>query len=226
MSSQADTEYFSDGISEEVLNVLANIPGLRVASRTSAFSFKGKDAAIPDIARELQVSYILEGSVRRAGDAVRVTAQLIDARSDLHVWSQTFDRDLVEIFKIQDEIAGVIVDRLKPVVLAARGGQAQPSPGSVTSDMVAYDHYLRGRSLYDPEDAAALAQSVASLEKALEMDPEFARAHSALARSLLALGAKNEDADLKQRAAAAARTAVRIDPGLREAHEILRVGTG
>lgn len=224
MSSNPDTEYFSDGISEEVLNVLANIPGLRVASRTSAFAFKGKDAAIPDIHRALEVSFVLEGSVRRAGDQVRVTAQLIDARTDLHVWSQTYDRELLEIFAIQDEIAGAIVDKLKPVVLSARGGQA-PGKGATTDDMVAYDHYLRGRSAYRPGDREALAESIEQLEEALAMDPDFARAHSALARSLAALAELDDDEALKNRALLEARTALSMDNGLREAHEVSRALT-
>ena len=114
MSEDADNEYFSDGISEELLNLLAKIPELRVISRSSAFFFKGKDIKITDVARELNVVHILEGSVRKAGKQVRITAQLIDAHSDTHLWSETYDRELDDIFAIQDEIAGAVVARWRP----------------------------------------------------------------------------------------------------------------
>lgn len=220
MSSNPDTEYFSDGISEEVLNVLANIPGLRVASRTSAFVFKEReDAGIRDIARELEVSFVLEGSVRRAGDQVRVTAQLIDARSDRHVWSETYDRELLEVFKIQDEIAAAIVDKLKPTVLAARGGQ-NARADSNTDSIAAYDLYLRGRARFDALDKDALIHSIDQLEQSLRLDPDFARAHSALSRSLLALAVLDNDADSVGRAISEAETALRSNPQMREAFEV------
>jgi len=220
MSSNPDTEYFSDGISEEVLNVLANIPGLHVASRTSAFAFKEReDAGIRDIARALEVSFILEGSVRRAGEQVRVTAQLIDARTDRHVWSQNYDRELREVFEIQDEIAAAIVDKLKPVILAARGGGPKIS-GMTTDNMEAYDLYLHGRSAFNPVDAAALESSIGQLEQSIALDPEFARAHSALARSMLALARLRNDPELRDRAIAEAETALAANPQFREAFEV------
>ena len=113
MSPDPDQEYFSDGISEEILNVLAHIPELQVTSRSSAFSFKGKNLDIPTIARQLGVANILEGSVRRSGDRVRITAQLVDARTDTHIWSDTYDRHLVDIFAVQDECATAIVEALR-----------------------------------------------------------------------------------------------------------------
>ena len=113
MSDDPANEYFSDGIAEELLNVLVRVEGLRVASRTSSFSFKGKGISIPNIARELNVNHVLEGSVRKAGNTVRITAQLIDVRTDSHLWSATYDRELEDIFAIQDEIAGHIVQALK-----------------------------------------------------------------------------------------------------------------
>jgi TolB-like protein len=122
MSNDADNEYFSDGISEELLNVLVRVEGLRVASRTSSFAFKGKDTSIPNIAESLGVEHVLEGSVRKAGNTVRVTAQLIDARTDTHLWSETYDRKLEDIFAIQDEISGHIVEALK-IALGAGGEQ-------------------------------------------------------------------------------------------------------
>jgi len=113
MSGDAENEYFSDGISEEILNLLVKLPQLKVASRTSAFIFKGKEASIPTVAQELRVDTVLEGSVRRAGDRVRITAQLIEAESDSHLWSETYDREMDDVFAIQDEIAQNIADALE-----------------------------------------------------------------------------------------------------------------
>jgi len=218
MSSDRDTEYFSDGITEELLNVLANIPGLRVASRTSSFAFKDSQADIPTVSDKLGVAFVLEGSVRRSGERVRITAQLIDAREDVHLWSETYDRELLEIFAIQDEISGVIVDRLKPTVLAARGGQRT---AATTHDAAAYDLYLHGLSAYRPDDPAALDQSIDFLQRSLERDDGFARAWSALSRAQLSraeLGDKESDFAAAERSA---REALRRDDRLREAHEVL-----
>ncbi|UCC14439.1 MAG: adenylyl cyclase, partial [Gammaproteobacteria bacterium] len=110
MSSDSEQEYFADGISEELLNLLARIPTLRVISRSSAFSFKGKDVNIPEVARQLNVAHVLEGSVRKSGDKIRITAQLIEARSDTHLWSETYDRTLDDIFAIQDNVAAAVVE--------------------------------------------------------------------------------------------------------------------
>ena len=110
MSDDASNEYFSDGISEELLNLLAKIPELRVISRSSAFSFKGKDIDIPRIAEQLNVAHILEGSVRKSGNQIRIPAQLIEARSDTHLWSETYDREFIDIFTIQDEIAATVYE--------------------------------------------------------------------------------------------------------------------
>src|SRR5258705_13565373 len=119
MSSGKDQEYFSDGISEELLNLLAKIPQLQVTARTSSFAFKGKETGIPEIARTLHVAHVLEGSVRKAGNSVRITAQLIKAGTDTHLWSQTYDRQLDDIFKVQDEIAAAVVEQLKIKLLGA-----------------------------------------------------------------------------------------------------------
>ena len=124
MSGDAENEYFSDGISEEILNQLAKMPELRVAARTSSFSFKGGKLEIPDIARELQVRLVLEGSVRKQGNTVRITAQLIDAEGGFHLWSETYDRDLKDIFAVQDEIARAIAKQLQ---LTARASMSRPT---------------------------------------------------------------------------------------------------
>ena len=143
MSGDAENEYFSDGIAEEILNLLTKLPQLKVASRTSSFVFKGKEAGIRAVATELDVSYVLEGSVRRAGDHVRITAQLIEADGDSHLWSETYDREMKDVFAIQDDIARSITDALK-VALSPRERRALQNVA--TADAQAYDFYLRGRN--------------------------------------------------------------------------------
>ena len=138
MSSDPEQEYFSDGITEELLNLLAKVPELRVAARTSSFSFKGQNLEIPQIAERLGVAHILEGSVRKAGDQIRITAQLIQADDGFHLWSETYDRKLENIFTIQDEISAAVVDALKVTLL----GEA---PKSVETDPEAYRLYLEGQ---------------------------------------------------------------------------------
>jgi TolB-like protein len=140
MSADKDQEYFSDGISEELLNLLAKIPELRVISRSSAFSYKGKDVKLAQVARELNVAHILEGSVRKAGNKIRITAQLIEARSDTHLWSETWDRNLDDIFAIQDEISAAVVARLRVTLL-----DQPPRPREL--DPEAYALYLQARHL-------------------------------------------------------------------------------
>ena len=145
MSDDPDNEYFSDGISEELLNVLVKVEGLRVASRTSSFSFKGKDTPIPDIAEALKVEHVLEGSVRKAGDTVRITAQLIDVKTDSHLWSETYDRKLEDVFVIQDEISAHIVEALR---VALGAGEVAQTSGRPTDNLQAYEDYLRGRHFW------------------------------------------------------------------------------
>ena len=176
MSPDKDQDYFSDGISEELLNLLAKIPGLQVASRTSAFSFKGESVEIPEIARRLNVAHVLEGSVRKAGSQVRVTAQLIDARSDTHLWSQTWDRSLDDIFAIQDEIAAEVVEQLKVTLLGA-------APAVAETDPEAYALYLQARQLGRQVTVEGLEQSVALYLQALEIDPDYTAAWAGLARA-------------------------------------------
>lgn len=166
MSPQGDQEYFSDGISEELLNLLAKIPELRVISRSSAFSYKGKDINIVDVARELNVAHILEGSVRKASNQVRITAQLIDARTDTHLWSETYDRSLENIFAVQDEISAMVVEQLKVKLL----GKA---PKSLETDPAAYSLFLRARYLRRQGSENSLGQSIDLLQQVLEIDPNY-----------------------------------------------------
>jgi len=174
MSGERDNEYFSDGISEEILNVLAQIPKLQVAARTSSFSFKGIDKEVPQIARELGVRMVLEGSVRKQGERVRITAQLIDASNGFHVWSQTYDRDLKDIFAIQDEIAKAIADELK-VKLSEASSPGRNSTG--TRNVAAYDLYLRGMAAWHLRGGSNLQRSIALFQQAAGIDPKFAQAY-------------------------------------------------
>ena len=178
MSPEGDQGYFSDGIAEEILNVLVRIDDLKVASRTSSFVFRGSQHDIPAIAEKLKVQHVLEGSVRKAGNRVRITAQLIDARDDRHLWSDTFDRELNDIFAIQDEIATAVVNALADAlgsVSRVEGGLVEADTGNLD----AYELFLEGRELFLARDRLSVAIDL--LERAVELDPEFARAWEALA---------------------------------------------
>jgi len=176
MSQAKDQEFFSDGISEELLNLLTKVPQLQVAARTSSFSFKGKQIEIPEIARQLHVANVLEGSVRKSGDQLRITAQLVRAAEGYHVWSETYDRKLDDIFKIQDEIAGEVVKQLKVTLLGA-------APTVRQTDPKAYTLYLQARQLGRQLTPEAFTQSDALFRQVLEIDPRYAPAWSELARN-------------------------------------------
>jgi TolB-like protein len=211
MSSDPEQEFFSDGISEEILNVLVRIEDLRVPSRTSSFAFKGLNTDIKEIAQQLNVGHILEGSVRKAGNRVRVTAQLIDVSTDTHLWSETFDRELEDIFAIQDEIAGHIVDAMK-LVLGPDDGLHGPQKH--TADLGAYESYLRGRYLFLQRGVASLTEAVAAHRAAVEQDPDFADAWAALAQSSATLAGWDTDNSDEHLAPVenAARRALELDP--------------
>jgi len=178
MSSGKDQEYMSDGIAEELLNLLARIPELRVISRSSAFSYKGKAIKLAQIAEELNVAHILEGSVRKAGNQVRITAQLIQARSDTHLWSETYDRTLDDIFAIQDEIASKVVEQLKVTLL----GEA---PKVKLHNPEAYALFLQARYLGLQGSAESYEKSNVLYEQALAVDPGYAAAWAGMARNCL-----------------------------------------
>jgi TolB-like protein/Tfp pilus assembly protein PilF len=173
MSDDAGNEYFADGISEELLNLLTKIPELRVISRSSAFFYKGKDIKLTEVARELNVVHILEGSVRKAGNQVRITTQLIDAHSDTHLWSETYDRELDDIFAIQDEIAAAVVAQLKITLLG-------DAPTVKETDPQAYALFLQGRHLHRQFSAESLEQAQELLQQALAIDPGYAAAWDGL----------------------------------------------
>jgi adenylate cyclase len=175
MSDDADQEYFSDGLSEELLNLLARIPELRVTSRTSAFSFKDKDFTIAEVGEQLDVDHVLEGSVRRSGDTIRITAQLIDVATDVHEWSDTWDRKFEDVFVIQDEIAAHVVDALKLELL-----DDIPTVDETTPEV--YALVLEASFMARQGNAPSIRQAIALLEKAIEIDPNYSPAWSKLAR--------------------------------------------
>ena len=174
LSPEGDQEYFSDGISEEILNVLAQIPGLQVTSRSSAFSFKGKGLDIPTVAKQLGVANILEGSVRMSGNRIRITAQLIDARNGFHLWSETYDRTMDDIFAIQDDIAAAVVNQLEITLLG-------DLPMVPRIDPEAYRLYLLANYLMEPGSADSHLEAIKALEKALAISPDFAEGWRKLA---------------------------------------------
>jgi TolB-like protein/Tfp pilus assembly protein PilF len=207
MSSDPEQEFFSDGISEEVLNLLAKVPELRVTSRSSAFSFKGQKLEIPEIARRLHVAHVLEGSVRKSGNQVRVTAQLIKAGSDTHLWSQTYDRTLDDIFKIQDEIAADVVRQLRVTLLGA-------APTARKTDPQAYALYLQAVQLGRQFTPEAFERSDALYRNVLEIDPRYAPAWAELSRNSLSESAIGllSDEEAFARARDQAGKALEIDP--------------
>ncbi|MDT8408055.1 MAG: tetratricopeptide repeat protein [Wenzhouxiangellaceae bacterium] len=213
MSPDNDQEYLSDGIAEELLNLLAKIPELRVISRSSAFSYKGKDIKLAQMAEELNVANILEGSVRKAGDRVRITAQLIEARSDTHLWSDTYDRTLDDIFAIQDDIAAKVVEQLKLTLL----GEV---PHADEVDLEAYSLFLQARHVGRLNNAESYDESIALYRRALEVEPEYAAAWFGLA--VIYINQANKDLrpvkDGFSLAREAAEKALEIDPEYALAH--------
>jgi TolB-like protein/Flp pilus assembly protein TadD len=216
MSQDKDQEYLSDGIAEELLNLLAKIPELRVISRSSAFSFKGQNLELTEIAERLNVAHILEGSVRKAGNKVRITAQLIEARSDTHLWSQTYDRELDDIFAIQDEISATVVAQLKITLLGA-------APHVQEADPEAYTLYLQARHLGHLGTPEGYEQSIALYQQALAIDPDYAVAWNGLASNYsnqASIGLLPID-EGNAKAREAAEKALAIDPDHAPAHASL-----
>ncbi len=220
MSAEAEQEYFSDGLTEELLNALAQVPELRVAARTSSFSFKGKNVPVAEIAQALNVSTVLEGSVRKAGNRVRITAQLIDAVQGHHLWSQIYDRELTDIFAIQEEISRSITDALK-IRLGARTSEALATPA--TENLEAYNHYLQARHFWNKRSAEGILRARELLERAIELDPQYARAHAALA-DVYVIATEYADlpiAEAQRKGRAAAQRAIALDSTLAEPHAAL-----
>ncbi len=184
MSADPDNEYFSDGLSEELLNLLAKVDGLKVAARTSSFKFKGSEADIAEIGKALGVATVLEGSVRKSGNTARITAQLIKVDDGFHLWSETYDRTLDNIFVVQDEIAQAIVNELKLPLL---GADASPVETAKTQNFAAYDFYLLGRNKARETTSMAFQQAIGYFKQSITADPNYAPAHSGLADAYIYL---------------------------------------
>ena len=221
MSTDAENEYFSDGIAEELLNVLVRVSSLQVASRTSSFAYKGKGLPLSQVARELGVNHVLEGSVRKAGNRVRITAQLIDANSDRHLWSDTYERELDDIFDIQEEISNSIVAALK-VALNVEDVSAMERVQRPTNNPEAYELYLQGRFLWRKRMEENIRGAIDLLEQAVSLDPNFAKAYEALAAAWTVLPAWSDAnaAESLQKAVEQANQALMLDPSLAEARAI------
>jgi TolB-like protein/Tfp pilus assembly protein PilF len=216
MSAQKDQEYFSDGLAEALIDMLTQVRDLRVPARTSSFSFKGKSADIPFIAEKLRVAHVLEGSVRKAGSTIRITAHLIRADDGYHLWSKTYDRDIEDIFGVQDEIAGIVVEALKARLLPARG-VVNPHR---TSSMDAYEQYLLAKQFWNRNAADGSHRATTALRNALAFDPEYASAYALLAINISQRVLEGDDpaqANANQ-AIAAAEKAVALAPSLSEAY--------
>src|SRR4051794_22025308 len=190
MSADPENEYFSDGITEELLNALTKVDGLQVTSRTSAFAFKGKNNDIREIGIQLNVDRILEGSVRKAGNRVRITAQLINATDGYHIWSENYDRNLTDIFEVQDEISSIIANKCRKN-LAARAPE-ETLVKVPTRNLEAYTLFLKGLHFYNkitPNDAK---KAIEIFEKAITLEPDYAHAYAMIAAAYAYLGATGQ----------------------------------
>jgi eukaryotic-like serine/threonine-protein kinase len=219
MSPQKDQEYFADGLSEEILNALARVEGLHVTGRTSSFAFKGKSEDLRGIGQKLNVGSLLEGSVRKAGDRIRVTAQVIDIASGYHLWSETYDRELSDIFAVQDEIARAVVVALRPRLVSEQAPASRPAR---SMNPEAYNHYLMARAAYARGDEAGVKRACEAYQEALALDPGYAPAWAGLALPLHYAAEEERDRasrDAKRAEAfAAAERAVALDPELAEGY--------
>jgi TolB-like protein/DNA-binding winged helix-turn-helix (wHTH) protein/Tfp pilus assembly protein PilF len=230
MSDDAANEYFADGIAEELLNVLSKIRGLRVASHTSAFSFKGGKVDIPTVAQKLNVATILEGSVRKFGKRVRITVQLVEVATDSHLWSETYDRELEDIFAVQDDIAQSVVKELRSALLgekrdssasAAAKAEVQVAVKGRGESAEAYRLYLQGRSLVARRTQANVATGIEHFRQALTIDPEYALAWAALAQAQTieaGSGGWTPFEEGYERARKASERALALAPDLAEGH--------
>jgi len=214
MSSDKESDYFSDGITEELINALAHVKGLRVTSRTAVFALRGKNLGIRELGEELKVGTLLEGSVRREGNALRITAQLIGVSDGYHLWSNTYDRELKGIFAVEDEIARSIAAALQRTLVGVK---------APTTDLKAHDLYLKGRYFWNKRTGEGLRRSVVFFEDAIRHDPNYALAYCGLADAL-ALRVEYDNgrpSEVLPKAKEAALRALQLEPGLGEAHAAL-----
>ena len=217
MSNSPDDEYFSDGLAEEIINALTQIKDLKVIARTSAFAFKGKNEDIRKIAETLGVTNVLEGSVRRAGPRIRVTAQLIHAADGTHLWSQRFDREMTDVFAIQDEISAAIADQLRVSLFET------PAAGRAPTKVAAYEAFLEGQYHWNKGTPTGFQKALECYGRALVIDPGYAPAYAGIAQSYIMPGISGrvEPRPFLLKARAAAERALALDPNLAEAHAML-----
>jgi serine/threonine-protein kinase len=213
MSAARDQQYLSDGITEEILDRLAKTGQFRVIARTSSFAFRDRSVDIPQIAAVLDVTHVLEGSVRRAGDRVRVTAQLVDTASNSHVWSDTYDRNLGDLFAVQEEIAASVAAALQTRLSSTGSGRPPSASGA------AYERFLQGQYFVNRRAPGDVERAIRDYEEAVAIDPGFARAWAALSGAYGLLAWESDPPDpWRARQFESARQAVRLDPGLVEGH--------
>ncbi len=221
LSADKEAEYFSDGITEEIINALSQVPGLRVVARTSAFAFKGKDMDARDIGGRLNVRTLVEGSVRKAGDRIRITAQLVNTADGYHLWSNTYDRTLADIFAVQDELARSIAGALQSKVGRMEGGSLVGRP---TDDLAAYTAYLKGQYLWNKRTPEGYRAAIEEFERAAALDPQFALPHTGIAYCHAMLGLDEfgvvPPSEAMPKAQAAADRALELDPLLPQAHGV------
>jgi serine/threonine-protein kinase len=225
LSPDPENEYFSDGLTEELINALTSIRDLRVVARTSAFSFKGKEVDIREIGKKLNVATVLEGSVRKAGKRVRITAQLVTVTDGYHLWSERYERELEDVFAIQDEITLAIVDRLKVELL---GGEKEELEKQHTESLEAYTLYLEGRFYFCKLTIPDLQRSVQYFQKAVDLDSNYAKAYAGLAGAYMMMGGAGPShflppSESYPQARAAMTKALELDDRLPEAHTMLGV---
>ncbi|MGH8172117.1 MAG: tetratricopeptide repeat protein [Rhodanobacteraceae bacterium] len=222
LSPNHDQQYFSDGMSEEILNALAQVTDLKVAGRTSSFYFKDKNSDLRTIGKTLGVAHVLEGSVRKQGDKVRINAQLVRTSDDTHLWSREYDGDMSDVFKLQDNIARAITDQLKVVLVGEQKTRLVPV---ATASTDAYTLYLRAADVFNRRDGAHFAQAIADLKEASRLDPSYARAHARLA-AMYAIASNYTGTDEVESLSAGEREAnlaIDLDPTLAEPHAALGV---
>jgi adenylate cyclase len=223
VSPQKDQEYFSDGLTDELITSLSHIKGIRVAGRTSSFQFKGRSTDLTEVGRRLDVGAVLEGSVRKTENRVRINAQLVSVKDGYQLWSEAYDREVGDVFAVQEEIARAIVSALRVQLGAGSDSALAAQP---TRDLEAYDLYLKGRFAWNLRTGAGLSEAVRYLEQAVARDPGFARAHAALADAYILVvpyaGASREETWPK--AQAEANRALALDSTLAEAHTSLGYG--
>ena len=219
-SGDADNQFFSDGLSEDLINALTSQAGLHVASRTSAFRFRGSELDIRDIGEQLNVAWVLEGSVRRAGAKLRVTAQLVNAATGFQRWSERYDREMTDVFEIQDEIVASIVGALVPALLASGASAPVPVVRRPTDNLEAYELYLKGRSYWHQRSPATVRVAIQCFEQAIALDPNYALAYCGLADcyGILRVYGWTRAEDNREKAAAAVARAMTLDAGLAEAN--------